>query len=252
VTSVADASALRFSPFESARFGLRVFRASVDAIDAPLLAAEIEHERVDVAIVRLPARALASVQGLVAHGFAPIVADTLVAYGGEPAAIAPRAADARLVLREATPDDAPKLARMACTIFADYVSHYRANPLFAADRILDGYAEWAARHAAGGDGSAACLVEWDGRLAGFSGYRIDRARSTASAVLNGILPEERGQGIYGAMLRAMLSAFADAGLARFEISTQVHNLVVQRVWAECGLALERASNTVHVNALRGS
>jgi hypothetical protein len=54
------------------------------------------------------------------------------------------------------------------------------------------------------------------------------------------------------MLRAMLAAFAEMGMARFEIATQVHNFVVQRVWTAQGLSLQSASNTVHINALRGS
>jgi RimJ/RimL family protein N-acetyltransferase len=250
VTQAARAKTLQFSALDSERFGLRVHRGSVDAVDADAIADEIERERIDVAILRLPAQTLGTVNGLVARGFAPIVADTLVAYDVDLRAYTPPPADPRLVLRDAERGDADTLARIAREVFEGYVSHYHANPLFGRAEILDGYAEWAAQHADGISGRAAWLIERDGELAGFSTYGIDRAGGTATGVLNGILPAVRGKGVYRAMLGAMLKRFADAGVGRFEISTQVHNIAVQRVWTGYELALRSASNTVHINALR--
>ncbi|HVV97510.1 MAG TPA: GNAT family N-acetyltransferase [Rhodanobacteraceae bacterium] len=242
---------LRHSPLESARFGLRVFRAEADAIDAEEIDAEIERERIDVAIVRLPRPALKpALEELRRCGLAPIVADTLVAYGKGLTAEDRTSGDGRLVLRPAVRGDADLLARTARAIFAGYATHFHANPLFAHDRILDGYAEWAARHAEAHEGSAAWLVEHDGKLAGFSCYSIDAASGTATGVLNGILPESRRRGAYRAMLEAMLADFSTKGLRRFHIATQAHNAAVQHVWTSLGLALERDSHTVHINARR--
>lgn len=249
MTQARDAI-LRYSSLESARFGLRVFRASVDAIDAPRIADEIERERIDVAILRLPATALGSADALAQYGYTPIVADTQVVYELALDGYAARAPDAPITLRPASREDAALLDRMARSIFAGYESHYTANPLFARDRILDGYAEWAARHAGADDGSGAWLVGHDGALAGFSCYRIE-ADGTAIGVLNGVLPEARGRGAYRGMLQRMLAHFAGLGLRRFEIATQTHNAIVQRVWAETGLSLSAKYTTLHVNALRG-
>jgi GNAT superfamily N-acetyltransferase len=246
----ADGPILRFSPLESARFALRIFRASIDAIDAHRLADEIEREKVDVAILRLPAAAIDGAAALERCGYAPIVADTQVVFGIALESCAPDFFDDSVALRPATREDAALLARMARSVFADYPSHYHANPLFAPGKILDGYAEWAARHVQTDDGSAAWLVEREGALAGFSCYRVGAA-GVARAVLNGVLPEARGRGVYRGMLRRMLARFADAGLDRFEIATQTHNAIVQRVWAESGLSLAAKCNTLHINALRG-
>ena len=248
---VTDASGeiLRFSPRESARFGLRVFRAAVDAIDAERLAGEIERDRVDVAILRLPASAIGGADTLAARGFAPIVADTQVVYGTELDAYPHPPADPSIALRPATRDHATLLERLAREIFADYESHYTANPLFARDKILEGYAEWAARHVNADDGSAAWLVEREGELAGFSCYRID-TDGTAVGVLNGVLPTARGLGVYRGMLHGMLEKFAAMRARRFEISTQTHNTIVQRVWAESALSFLAKYNTLHLNALR--
>jgi hypothetical protein len=242
---------LRFSPRESARFDLRVFRASVDAIDATRIADEIDDERVDVAIVRLPSSAIASATALARYGLAPIVADTQVVYEIELDTYVRTPPDSSVVLRPATREDAASLDRMVRSIFVDYESHYCANPLFARNKVLDGYVEWAARHVEGDDGSAAWLIEKAGVLVGFSCYRINLDDGIAIGVLNGVLPAARGHGVYRRMLHRMLGHFAGCGVRRFEIATQIHNTIVQRVWAESGLSLRTTCNTLHVNALRG-
>lgn len=241
---------MRFSPLESARFGLRVFRASIDTIDADRIAGEIDRERIDVAILRLPASAMTGVDVLIQRGYAPIVADTQVVYGIDLDAYSQVIDDAAITLRPATRSDAALLESMARSVFVDYESHYCANPLFDRCSILDGYAEWAARHVESDDGSAAWLVERDGALAGFSCYRIDRTNGVAVGVLNGVLPEARGRGVYRGMLQRMLADFARVALRRFEISTQTHNTIVQRVWRESGFSLSETHNTLHINALR--
>jgi ribosomal protein S18 acetylase RimI-like enzyme len=71
-------------------------------------------------------------------------------------------------------------------------------------------------------------------------------------VLNGVLPDQRGRGIYRDMLRAMLARFASDGIERFVISTQAHNTTVQRVWLSEQLTFERNESTVHINALLGA
>jgi hypothetical protein len=245
-----SAVALRESPLESERFGLRVFRCEVGTIDAAAIAEAIERSDVDVLILRLPARELAGVNALARLGLNPIVADTVVYYDIDLASNVRAPNEPAVALRPTSREDAALLARMARDVFDGYVSHYHANPLFTSAKILEGYAEWASRHAATGEDSGAWLVKRDGALEGFSCYRVDRARSVAAGVLNGILPPARSRGTYRAMLGAMLDAFAKAGISRFEISTQVHNIAVQRVWTAYGLALREACNTVHVNALR--
>lgn len=247
----ADAVVLRESPLESARFGLRVFRCDVSTIDAAAIADAIERERADVLILRVPAREIGAVRALAASGFVTIVADTLVYYDIELLAGAPER-DASVTLRPAAIAEGAQLAHMAREVFAGYVSHYHANPLFERARILDGYAEWAARHLEQGSASGAWFVEREGAAVGFSCYRIDAVSGVATGVLNGILPAARERGAYRAMLRAMLGEFAGMGLRRFDISTQVHNIAVQRTWASLGLRLRHASNTVHINALRGN
>jgi hypothetical protein len=243
----------RHSPLETARFGLRICRASIDVVDAADLIAALQRDRVDVAILRLPAGAIGTLDGLRRHGFVPIVADTLVRYEID---LRARKSVAHhgdsLTLRAATPGDAGLLESLTREIFSGYVSHYNANPLFAPEKILDGYVEWASSHVQGGDDTTgAWLVEAAEETVGFSCYRLDRTGGLAVGVLNGVLPAVRGRGIYRGMFRRMLTQFVESGIRRFAIATQIQNIAVQRTWTAEGLSLQSAVNTVHINALRG-
>lgn len=242
---------LHYSPLESARFGLRIFRGSADTLDHTALLAELREKKIDTAILRLPAKAIGDLVGLDRLGLTPIVADTLVHYARDLGGYQPRPVrNPTLELRRAGPADRALLDGMVRRIFDDYPNHYRANPLFSRQAILDGYAEWACQHI-----DTAATITWlvvvNGEPAGFSCCRIDNAAARAHGVLNGILPDASGRGYYRDMLRQMLAYFAGRQIKNFAISTQVHQLAVQRVWSDEGLRLCNAENTIHINALLG-
>lgn len=235
-------SVLQPSPLDSARFGRRIYRATLPSIDAPALADELRRQRVDTLILRVPAASVGGVAALQDAGLRPIVADTHVEYDVslDAAVIAPSS----VALHEVDASDSDRLRSVARAVFEGYSSHYNANPRLSAAAVADGYADWAARcsHA---PQTPTWFVKSRGEIVGFSCCRIDGDQ--ARGVLNGILPAARGAGHYRAMLHAMLERFRAAGLRRFVIATQVHNLAVQRVWAEAGLRLKHAENTIHVN-----
>lgn len=240
-------SFLRPAREESARFGLRVFRGEAETVDAQALAQMLRRERIDAAILRMPAQALASLEAFRAAGLEPIVADTIVRYGIDLPARG--RVDDEVTLDPATAADAALLESLTRETFAGYVTHYHANPRFAPEKILDGYAEWAASHVLDArPGPAAWLVRWRGAVAGFSCCRMEPDSALAIGVLNGIVPAFRGRGIYRGMLRRTLDELAARGATRFEIATQVQNVRVQRIWTAEGFRLEGAQNTVHVNA----
>jgi ribosomal protein S18 acetylase RimI-like enzyme len=245
---------LTFSPYETARFGLRIFRGSPVFADASALIEELRRERVDIAILRVPTHSLELAETISAAGMPSIVADTLMHYGVDLHARAGGASEsASLRLRRANGRDAASLVSMVRQIFAGYPTHYHANPLFDPERVLDGYAEWAVRHTEPNEeGRLAWIIDIDGKAAGFSCVEVAPDGSTVRGVLNGVLPDQRGRGIYRDMLRAMLARFASDGIERFVISTQAHNTVVQRVWISEQLAFERNESTVHINALLGA
>jgi GNAT superfamily N-acetyltransferase len=244
---------LEHSPYESARFGLRIFRGTPELADAGALIDEIRRERVDIAILRVADEAQMLAATICEAGMPSIVADTLVQYSLDICSRHTVPSDTSIRLRRAEHRDMAALEWMVRQIFEGYATHYHANPLFDPARILDGYAEWAVRHIeADARGRLAWIVEADGEDVGFSCIELATDHRQARGVLNGVLPAQRGRGVYRRMLRAMLDRFGDEGVHRFVISTQAHNAAVQRVWSSEQLTLDRSESTVHVNALLGA
>ena len=250
--SGAAATLLHFAAQESRRFGLRVFRAEADVVDADALIETLERERVDVAILRVPETARDSIDALRMRGLAPIFADTIVRYETN-LPIVSLALDDGVTLRHATATDAKDLDWLARKIFDGYETHYHANRLFTAAKIVEGYGEWAASHACDErEALGAWFVDLNGEVAGFSCYRVEREKGLAIGVLNGVLPAFRRRGVYGHMLRRMLAEFGSRGLTRFAIATQLQNVAVQRIWRAEGLVLTRTEISAHINAMRGA
>jgi hypothetical protein len=237
---------------ETARFGLNVARASLDAIDAGALARELIDDRVDVAILRLPVRPDTGVAALHALGLGPIHADTLVTYACDLARYTPQAPhNASLDIRAAGPGDVAGILDLVQVVFAEYPSHYSANPLLPRAGMLAGYGEWALSHMGASDRTCwvACV---DGRVAGLACSAFDATTGVCQGVLHGVSPDFARNRIYTDLIRYTQRYFRDRGLGKLEISTQVGNLRVQRVWVREGFTFESAVDTFHVNALFGA
>lgn len=241
--------ALRFSELESARFGLNVIRGTMPALcEVDLLLDIITHDA-DVAIVRIPAGAIGVAEGLSRIGLPVLHADTLVYYGMDLDDIEP-ASESGGIADLATAADADALRELVSQAFAEYRSHYRANPLFAPDAIRAGYEEWALGYiAVNDDRRMTWVVRRDGVPVAFATCHCDATTGIGEIVLNGVHPTHAGHGIYGKLLRYLQRTFKKLGMRRLIVSTQVWNHAVQKVWARSGLALERAFDTWHFNTM---
>ena len=237
---------------ESARFGLNVARASVDEIDPGALARQLIEDRVDIAILRIPAGPAPGIVSLQALGFSPIHADTLVTYSCDLARHAPRALfNPSLDIRPATPGDVPGITALVETVFAEYPNHYRANPLLPREDIVAGYRQWALSHIDADNRTCwvACVGD---RIAGLACSAFDSRTGTCQGVLHGVSPDFARNRIYTDLIRFTQNTFRERGLSTLEISTQVGNLRVQRVWAKEGFTFESAVDTYHLNTLFGA
>lgn len=237
-------SALQPSPLDSTRFQRRIYRATLQTIDARALADALRTLHVDTLILRVPAHAVGSVANLYEVGLRPIVADTHVDYDVALEDVATAADTRPLEFSEVTGADSDRLRAVARAVFEGYSSHYLANPLFPAGAVADGYADWASRCVHTPD-TPTWFVKSQGEVVGFSCCRVEGDH--ARGVLNGILPSARNAGHYRAMFHGMLAHFRAAGARRFAIATQVQNIAVQRVWTEARLRLRHAENTIHIN-----
>ncbi|WP_157825050.1 MULTISPECIES: GNAT family N-acetyltransferase [unclassified Stenotrophomonas] len=235
---------LRYSPLDSNRFSIRVERASLGRhVQVASAISAIQASTAELIIARFPAGDCAIPNALVQRGEALIHADTLVYYDvGLPAPSAKAAANVRLA--EVT--DLEAIRSIASTAFKNYRAHYAANPLLPAAQVLDGYVEWAQSRADPSDPSSdTWLVFDDGVAAGFATCDIkDRG---VEIVLNAVHPSFERRGHYGTLLRHLLHHYAETGLGRLSISTQIWNYTVQRQWSRAGLLLESAYDTFHID-----
>ena len=236
-----------FSPPESARFGWRIGRLTVDELaDLDELVAGVRHafevEHLDMVILRAPADAVSLPARLaVLEGIRAVPADTLLYWEWScGSATTPHPTTG---IETITALDA--IESLVTRVFPGYPNHYAANPLLSADAALAGYCEWAVSLVASGNSS--CLVlpgTTTGSVAGFG--IVDWAPDIPDVRLAGIVPESRGQGNYRRLVQAIMTMTQSRGLERLRISTQAHNVQPMRTWARLGWRPLRALNTTHL------
>lgn len=132
----------------------------------------------------------------------------------------------------AGPDGVPALVdELVLDIFAAYGTHYRCNPLFDPADIEAGYAQWA-RSCVDAPGSGVLVLRLEGAPIGLATIAPDGADH--DILLAGVRASHQGRGFYSSLLEAARAWAAEAGSARVVISTQTHNIRVQRAWARSG------------------
>ncbi len=234
------------SPLETARFGRQVRRYALTGDDAAPLIDALRVERPGIAIVRIPTARAELITTLTELGGQFVLGDCRVIYTRDNEA-AGRTAGSRthgFRMRPADVADAPLLDALVEEIFAGYRTHYATNPQLAAIPVTEGYKEWTRAHI--GAGERRCLVgEVSGVPCAFTTVHVTRA--AGEVVLNGVRPQNRGQGIYRALLRATIDTFIDAGAQTTVIATQIDNRAVQRVWVTEGFRLATSEYTIHIN-----
>lgn len=240
------------APLETLRFGLRTFRGTIDVVDTRLLFGHLAAENVDLAILRVPPNQAPAVGALGNYGLTPIHADTLVSYICDLRDISPPpAGENGFVIDDACDDDADAISELVDIVFAEYPSHYTANPLLDLHDVVAGYREWALSHLRG-DNRVAWVARVEGRVAAIACSTFDSASRECQGVLHGVHPDFARGGIYTALIRHTQSYFRKLGCERLTIQTQAWNMPVQRVWAREGFTLAEVFETFHVNALFNS
>jgi GNAT superfamily N-acetyltransferase len=232
------------SPLESTRFGCSIERLTVHP-GSPSCYASV-HEAIlgstaDVIVMRYPAEHVDWFAKLTTLGRTEVFADSL-AYWRLPAGEG----------RAPTPSpDLPakpitgqvEVKGLVAKIFTSYGNHYLANPLLGAAEALAGYQEWAVRSA----GERGCLGLWSSRADAFLGLAtLDEDGPTTEILLAGVVPQAQGRGLYAHLLKGVEDRTVARGAREIIISTQGHNVRVQRAWARYGFEPVRAVLTVHL------
>lgn len=238
---------LRASDLDRARFG-RTFERAVVPDGAPRdtgsgwLVPAVRDSDADIVVVRYPARYVDWFAALRSCGRDLLFADTLVYWrmglDPIPASMVPRH-DEAIVIEDEVDDDV--VAALVTEGFADYPSHYRANPLLDTDAVRAGYVEWATSVARSGDGFG--LRHRDHGLVGFAVQ--EPAEEHAEVLLAAVHPAVQGGGLYQHLFAACAERAHERGLRRLVSSTQAHNVAGQRAWTRFGLEPVGAFTTLH-------
>jgi acyl dehydratase len=246
--------ALVHSPLDSERFGLRIFRGTLDDVNDRALFADIVANAMDIAIVRTPAGGGGNLQRLGRYGMHPIHADTLVYYQVPLGKYEPNALrNEDLVFSEALPSDAAELEALVAHTFDGYRSHYHANPLLDGERILAGYAQWASGYLSPTQGGRVTwIARRNGKLVAFACCSHDAEAKECEGILYGVHPDSAGGGLYGDLIRYTQARYREQGYGVMKVSTQIWNVAVQKVWNREGFVLSHAYDTFHVNACLSS
>ncbi|MEO5743824.1 MAG: GNAT family N-acetyltransferase [Terracoccus sp.] len=243
------------SALESKRFGLTIGRVVVgqqatEASCSKTLTALLDTAAEELLIVRWPTHMLTLGAAAAASQRAIIPADVLM-YWEVPAGELrpPTAAIAELGLVTAVPTEADSASRAALEhvvrdSFRDYGNHYTANPRLDRELALAGYLDWATRSLSEDPQDVVLLLHRDEPV-GVATLTVGGGGDDLEVLLAGLTGATQGQGWYQYLLAGVGESARARGCSRVIISTQAHNLRVQRAWSRAAFRPFGALTTVH-------
>lgn len=233
------------APDETRRFGVSVSRLVVPQRASPPSLSEVlklvDSDTSDVVLLRYPADHVDWFAQLLGRGRDVLFADTLVYW--------------RLTLpsrRSLPPVDGVRVEKVSTLpegvlngligqIFMGYSNHYTANPVFDRHKVLEGYQQWARRSVAQ---SGPVVLSVDGQPVGLATTQQDQ--DAMEILLAGVVAEHQNRGLYAHLLAGVEDLAGRGNAAQLVISTQGHNLRVQRAWARYGFEPVAAMVTLHL------
>ena len=239
---------LKYSPIESRRFGLRIYRGLLDDINPDEILSTILRQNVDVAIISIPVEIQDTLSRLQETGIPYLIADTLVYYHVDLTIHKPREPRNKgLEFIKVYPEHFEILDNLVSEIFSGYKNHYTSNPFLSVD-LIEVYKEWARSYVTNDANSKrAWLVKRANQFIGFVTCAFEGEES--EIVLNGVVPSAAGMGVYGDLIKFLQRFFKDNGYTVMKVSTQVHNYAVQKVWSREGFVMRQSFLTIHINSL---
>jgi hypothetical protein len=234
---------VRFSDVESERFGYNFSRCTVPISSSTQpsdIARAIEAANADITVLRFSSVNVTWFDQLARHleDHVLLYGDCLV-YWGLTAGGGRLPSPAR-EYQVAAATDEQTIGDLVARTFANYVGHYRANSLLSRAAAEAGYRDWALRTAL----SDSLVLHREARPIGIA--TTTSTPDHLEVLLAGIVPDERGRGAYSHLLRGVEIRTTDALLPRVVISTQSHNIGVQRAWARYGFLPIASITTIHV------
>jgi acyl dehydratase len=242
---------IKYSPVESARFGMNVYRGNITDPNAKVIRNLIVKNAVDLMILRIPSTSKNKHYLLLEAGFDVIHADTLVYYTCNLQKAEIKQPVNSLDFVPISSENAGVLQEMIPVIFEGYQNHYFSNPVLDENLIKQGYIEWASSYHEDAEGRISWLVADQGECIGFATCSFDQDTREAEGVLYGVMPKAAGRGVYSDIIRFTQNYFKGKGYSTMVVSTQIQNIAVQKVWGRESFFINKSYDTYHLNSMLG-
>ena len=123
---------------------------------------------------------------------------------------------------------------IAAESFKGYLGHYHADRRLEREICDEVYTDWAYKSCISKNVADEVLIaELEGVIAGFATLRVIN-NADGEGVLFGVSPFAQGKGIYRQLMIGGMNWCLNRGLTHMIVSTQVTNVIVQKVWTRMG------------------
>lgn len=235
---------LILSELDRARFGVVTAKATANSLDElDRIVEGCREQEVGFLILRIDSVDLPIVQAAEKRG--AFITDALLFFEKALSSDNSLSVPDSVRLRNASPEDAPRIGCLASQVFRDYCGHYHTDPRLSKDRADEVYSSWA--EAACVDPKVAdqvLILERETEIIGFSALKIT-APEAFDCCLLGVSPSVRREGHFRLLLRASEQWGASRGLTTMEYSTQLTNVPAQRGLCKAGFLPVKSRFTLH-------
>jgi GNAT superfamily N-acetyltransferase len=239
----SEGGTIAFSDVDSERFGVRVARAHVVRENLPLVLDFCAAERINLLIARCATNELRIAQEMEGLGF--LLMDTLFYYSFDLMKHAIPEDSRRANVRKFVLDDKSQIETVAAVAFQGYFGHYNADTRLDRKKCDEGYVSWAVRSCTSKQVATEVLVaELDKRIVGFLTLRLNSPEEV-DGILFGVAPEAQGVGVGRSLIIGALDWCKGQQAKQMNISTQVTNVAVQKVWCRVGFEPGHSYYTFH-------
>jgi GNAT superfamily N-acetyltransferase len=148
-------------------------------------------------------------------------------------------------LRPADDSDVSAAIAAVADSFDGYTNHYSFNSELNARAVVAGYRQWAELTIRSGEDNG-FVLEQDGDTIGIATVSyFHNYPDVCEVELAGLIAARQGGGRYRHLLAAVVAGARRRGCGTVVISTQSHNIRVQRAWASAGFKPFASLDTYH-------
>ncbi|MGD0237573.1 MAG: GNAT family N-acetyltransferase [Syntrophorhabdales bacterium] len=240
---VSNEASVYISDVDSRHFRIRVARALVKPAALSDVVEYCRSHSVTLLIARCLVSDLEVAQALEHEGFS--LMDTLLYYTANVLENPLPQVNAALPVRPLRNGEEEAVREVAREAFHGYLGHYHADQRLDPVKCDEAYASWVFNCCSSNNFADQVLVaEVDHRVAGFCSLRLN-GPDEGEGLLFGVSPWARKRTVYRSLLLQAMRWCFTQGASRMIISTQITNMLVQRMWANAGFHLTTAYYTFH-------